>query len=134
MPNAVSLMREWWDLMGFHHTGMVSLFPKRLSATRFDWTSSMSSDFLVSRIKLVAMRLGRPADDYSLRGGDATDLFIARVPYFIIKMMGRWSRDAAMVFYQHNEDVIRKVSAAFELVANPTIVCRGAHHQLTGGD
>ena len=63
------------------------LFPKRLSATRFDCVSSLSYDSLVSRIKLVAQRLGLPVDDYSghsLRAGRATDLFIARVPYFII--------------------------------------------------
>ena len=115
--------------MGYHHTGMVSLFSKRLSATRFDWASSMSYDSLVSRIKLVAQRLGLPADDYSgnsLRTGSATDLFIARVPYFIIKKMGRWASDAAMVYYRHDEDVIREVSAAFQLVANPTSVCGGS--------
>ena len=27
-PNAVSLMREWWDLMGLHHSRTVCLFPK----------------------------------------------------------------------------------------------------------
>ena len=53
-PNAMSLMREGWDMMGLHHSGMVSLFPKTLSATRFDWASSLSYDSLVSRIKLVA--------------------------------------------------------------------------------
>ena len=45
----------------------------------------MSYDSLVSRIKLVTQRLGLPADDYLgyfLRAGGATDLFIARVPYF----------------------------------------------------
>ena len=35
-PRAVSLMREWCHLMGLHHTGAVSLFPKRLSAIRID--------------------------------------------------------------------------------------------------
>ena len=41
-PNAVSLMREWWDLMGLHPSRTVCLFPKRLSATRFDWDLSIS--------------------------------------------------------------------------------------------
>ena len=128
-PNAVSLMREWWDMMGLHQARTVCLFPKRLSATRFDWTSSLSYDSLVSRIKLIAQRLGLPAEDYaghSLRAGGATDLFIARVPYFIIKKMGRWSSDALMVYYRHDEDVIHAVSAAFQLVADPTTTSRGS--------
>ena len=115
-PNAASLIREWWDMMGLHHSGTVSLFPKRLSATRFDWNSSLSYDSLVSRIKLVAQRLGLPVDNYSghsLRDGGATNLFIARVPYFIIIKMGRWSSDAAMVYYRHDEDLIRELSIAF---------------------
>ena len=89
----------------------------------------MSYDSLVSRIKLIAQRLGLPAEDYaghSLRAGGATDLFIARVPYFIIKKMGRWSSDALMVYYRHDEDVIHAVSAAFQLVADPTTTSRGS--------
>ena len=116
-------------MMGLHQAMTVCLFPKRLSATRFDWASSLSYDSLVSRIKLVAQRLGLPADDYSghsLRAGGATDLLIARVPYFIIKKIGRWSSDAAMVYYRHDEDVIREVSTAFQLIANPTPTCRGS--------
>ena len=117
-------------MMGLHHSGTVLLFPKKLSTTRFDWASSLSYDSLVSRIKLVTQRLGLPVDDYSghsLRVRGATDLFIARVPYFIIKKMGRWASDAAMVHCRHDGDVIREVSTAFQLVANPISVCRGGH-------
>ena len=121
-------MRELWDMVGLHQTRTVHLFPKRLFATRFDWTSSMSYDYFVSRIKLVALRIGLPVDDYSghsLCVGEASDLFVARVPYFVIKKTGRWSSDAAMVYYPHDEDVVRKVSAASQLVATSTHACRG---------
>ena len=122
-PNAVSLMREWWDLMGLHHSRTVCLFPKRLSAARFDWSQSISYDSLASRVKSAAQSIGLPADDYSghsLRAGGATDLFIARVPYYIIQRMGRWASDAALVYYRHEEDVLNAVSTAFQFVANPT--------------
>jgi len=69
----------------------VCFFPKRLSATRFDWAASLSYDSLVSRIKLVAQQLGLPVDDYSghsLRAGGATDLFIGRVPNLLKKWVG----------------------------------------------
>ena len=52
--------------------------------------------------------------------GGATDLFVARVPYYIIQHMGRWASDAALVNYRHEEDVLRAVSTAFRYVANPT--------------
>ena len=123
--NAVSLMREWWEMMGLRTARTVTLFPKRLSETRFDWSSPISYDSLVTRIKLVAHRLGLSTEDYaghSLRAGGAADLFIARVPYFIIKRMGRWSSDAAMIYYRHEEDVVKTVAPAFQLVASPAPV------------
>ena len=122
-PNAVSLMREWWDLMGLHHSRTVCIFPKRLSVTCFDWSQSISYDSLVTRVKGAAQGIGLPAEDYSghsLRAGGATDLFVARVPFYIIQRMGRWASDAALVYYRHEEDVLRAVSTAFRYVANPT--------------
>ena len=120
--NAVSLMREWCDLMSLHHSRTVCLFPKRLSATRFDWGLYVSYDSLVSRIKAATQSIGLPAEDYtghSLRIRGPTDLFFARVPY-IIQRMGRWASDAALLYYRHEEYVLRTVSAAFQYVANPT--------------
>ena len=63
--NVVSLMREWWEMMGLRTARTVSLFPKRLSASRFDWSSPISYDSLVTRIKLIAHRIGLTADDYA---------------------------------------------------------------------
>ena len=116
-------MREWWDLMGLHHSRTVCLFPKRLSATRFDWGQSISYDSLVSRVKGATQSIGLPDEDYSghsLRAGGATDLFVARVPYYSIQRMGRWTSDASLVYYRHEEDFLRAVSTAFQYVANPT--------------
>ena len=50
--NAVSfLMSEWWEMMGLRTARTVTLFPKRLSASRCDWSSPISYDSLVTRIK-----------------------------------------------------------------------------------
>ena len=122
-PNAVSLMRVWWDLMGLHHSRTVCLFPKRLSVTRFNLSQSISYDSLVIRVKSAAKNIGLPAEDYSshsLRAGGATDLFVARVSHYIIQRMGRWASDAALVYYRHEEDVLCAISTAFWYVANPT--------------
>jgi hypothetical protein len=50
------------------------------------------------------------------RAGGATGLLVPRVPYHIIKKRGRWTSDAAMVYYRSEEDVIREVSRGFTRV------------------
>ena len=54
---------------------------------------------------------------HSLRAGGATDLFVKRVPYYLIKKMGRWKSDAALLYYRSDKDVYEAVRKAFgELV------------------
>ena len=52
-----------------------------------------------------------------MRAGGATDLFIARVPYFLIKRMGRWKSDAAMLYYRCDEDLFKAVEGVFDGLA-----------------
>ena len=47
----------------------------------------------------------------------ATDLFVQRVPYFIIKKMGRWKSEAAMIYYHCDDDVRQAVAVAFDNLA-----------------
>ena len=87
-----------------------------------DWCVG-AYDSLVSRVNAAARSIGLPAEDYSghsLRAGDATDLFVGRVSYYINQRMERWASDAALVYYRHEEDILRAVSAAFQYVANLT--------------
>ena len=53
---------------------------------------------------------------HSLRAGGATDLFVARVPYFAIKKMGRWKSDSAMLHYRCKEDVCNAVTEAVRVL------------------
>lgn len=53
---------------------------------------------------------------HSLRAGGATDLFVAKVPYPIIKKAGRWKSDAALLYYRDEEDVAQVVTKAFEML------------------
>ncbi len=67
-------------------------------------------------IKLAVASIGLDPSKFSghsLRSGGATDLFEARVPYHIIKKMGRWKSDAAMRYYRSEEDVLKAVRKAF---------------------
>ena len=73
-----------------------------------------------SRIKKVAVFLGLNIADYSghsLRAGDASDLFYKRVPCYLIKKMGRWKSDAALLYYRSDEDVYEAVRKAFKELA-----------------
>ena len=55
---------------------------------------------------------------HSLRAGGATDLFVAKVPYPIIKKAGRWKLDAALLYYRDEDDVAKVISQAFEILGN----------------
>lgn len=50
---------------------------------------------------------------HSLRAGGATDLFLARVPYGIIKKMGRWKSNCFLIYFRDDEHVAIHVAAGF---------------------
>jgi hypothetical protein len=50
---------------------------------------------------------------HSLRGGGATDLFARCIPYYVIKKMGRWTSDAALLYFRSEADVARIAAQAF---------------------
>ena len=94
------------------------------------WLAEIGVVFLMFSIglefslpKLRAMRslvFGLGAKWYSghsLRSGGATDLFVQRVPYFLIKKMGRWKSEAAMIYYRCDDDVRQAVAVAFDNLA-----------------
>jgi hypothetical protein len=37
---------------------------------------------------------------HSCRAGGATDLFVAGLPYYIVKKYGRWRSDAALLYFR----------------------------------
>ena len=75
------------------------------------------------RIKRSVASLGLNPSLYSchsLRAGGATDLFTARVPYPIIKTMGRWKSDVAIIYFRDQDDMSRAVFKGFQRVASRT--------------
>jgi hypothetical protein len=120
---AVEYMKKWFDAMEFWEESKADsfLFPGRKRGGRsFEYGATISPSWLRSRIKKVAVYLGLDIADYSghsLRAGGATDLFVKRVPYYLIKKMGRWKSDAALLYYRSDEDVYGAVQKAFEELA-----------------
>jgi len=52
---------------------------------------------------------------HSCRAGGATDLFAAGVPYYVVKRYGRWTSDAALIYYRCESSIARAASKAFEV-------------------
>jgi len=110
------LMRRWFDQN--HLWGRLDsmVFPAVTRSGRLNFGKSPSYSWWRKVIKVKCKEIG--LDDklysgHSLRAGGATDLFVAKVPYYIIKKMGRWKSEAAMLYYRCEEDVETSVAAAF---------------------
>lgn len=131
---AVKLLRKWFELCLLWNKSSTVLFPSRQFNGDFNWSKTMSYGSLLSRVKHQCHRVGLDAKYYgchSFRAGGATDLFVARVPYHIIKRMGRWKSDAAMIYYRDEEDVIEGVRRGFEEVAEWGFNGHQAHRSYT---
>lgn len=114
--SAVSLMRRWFDTMGLWKKPQCTVFPAVSKAGKFNFDKTPSDSWWRKVIKGCCACIGLDSTKFSghsLRAGGATDLFVARVPYYIIKKMGRWKSDAAMLYYRCEEDVEEAVKAAF---------------------
>jgi hypothetical protein len=114
--NAVSLMRMWFNLAKLWGTSSC-IFPARERNRSFNFAKTASADWFRKHLKKLCKDAGLDASQYSLhslRAGGATDLFVARVPYPIIKKWGRWVSDAAMIYYRDDEDVVNAVFEAFK--------------------
>ena len=119
--SAVKMLRLWWARWGLKgKPDCAIVFPNVEGRAQQLGDGTVSLDWLRQRIKRFALRIGLDPKNYSghsLRAGGATDLFVARVPYFIIKRMGRWKSDAAMIYYRADDDVRRAVKKAFSQMA-----------------
>jgi integrase len=117
--SAVKLMIQWFCIMKLWDRPGAHIFPSR-RGKGWLWDRTLSTDWLRDVIKKGVASIGLDPvkfSGHSLRAGGATDLFVARVPYFLIKKMGRWESDAAMLYYRCEEDVTDAVAAAFGKVS-----------------
>ena len=118
--SAFKLMKKWFDMWGLWEHPTMQVIPCASSpmsqATRFDFTTTASRywwrKIVATTIKAIQLD-PTMYSGHSFRAGGATDLFVARVPYNIIKAMGRWKSDAALKYYRDDQDIANAVAAAF---------------------
>jgi hypothetical protein len=92
-------------------------------------TKLVSKDWLRKYIKRCVLLIGlnpKIFSGHSLRAGGATDLFIANVPYPIIKKFGRWKTDCALIYYRDNDNLGMVIANAFQMVSK-TYWCSGTN-------
>ncbi len=115
--SAVRLLKRWFDMNNLWDKYNHHIFPGKDSRGRLDFGTTMSASVFRRMIKREVQILGLNPTHYSghsLRAGGATDLFLARVPYYLIKKMGRWKSDSAMIYHRDDEDVEEAVYNAFK--------------------
>jgi hypothetical protein len=114
------LLETWfdmWDLWSNPHAQVLPRVSRRKrSGAEFDFTHPATARWWKKAIGEQLTRIGVDPQYYSghsFRAGGATDLFVAQVPYNIIKKMGRWRSDAALKYHRDDLDVASVVATAF---------------------
>lgn len=118
--SAYKLLTKWFDMFHLWGRHALQVLPHTVnggtSRECFNFSKPASSTWWRRAISKCILRIGLDPQYYSghsFRAGGATDLFVARVPYSIIKAMGRWKSDAALKYYRDEQDVAGTVAAAF---------------------
>ncbi len=119
-PSAYKFLHEWFNRFNLWITGHAYIFPTSIlgldGQTTFNFDENATKTWWRKQIKWALNLVGMETTYYSghsFRAGGATDLFVARVPYNIIKAMGRWKSDAALKYYRDEIDMATAVAAAF---------------------
>ena len=117
--SSTKLLWRWWRLRGLDRAPDAFVFPAIVRG-RIVASQAASTAQLRHIIKELVATIGLDATKFSahsLRAGGATDLFAANVPYPIIKKMGRWVSEAAMLYFRSDDEVWAAVGAAYSSIA-----------------
>jgi hypothetical protein len=113
--SSYKLVRKFFNRWGLWSAKDAYLIP-RVVRGELDFSQSSTTawwrEVIKERISIIGLD---PAgySGHSFRAGGATDLFVRRVPYNVIKSAGRWKSDVALRYYRDDQDVARTVASAF---------------------
>ena len=114
------LLRRHFRKYDLFRSPHLIVFPA-LIKDQADWSRPMATSQFRIELKRAVKSIGLDSKRFaghSLRAGGATDLFNANVPYPIIKKMGRWRSDAAMIYYRDEDAVTKATTKGFASLAS----------------
>jgi Phage integrase family len=119
--SGVQMLRRLWknrDLDNHPDEFVFCRIDHRKTGARLVPTIPASATSYRILIKSAVASIGLNPKNYSghsLRAGGATDLFAAGTPYYVIKKMGRWTSDAALLYFRSESSVARMAAQAFNI-------------------
>ena len=114
------LLRKHFRKHDLFHSPHQIVFPALVNGLPM-WSRPMSTSQFRAELKRAVKTIGLDPNRFaghSLRSGGATDLFNANVPYPIIKKMGRWRSDTAMIYYRDEDAVTKATTKGFASLAS----------------
>ena len=133
--SAYKILRVWFDRHDLWNQPDSFIIPrigsrrnksKHIGRVKLDFTVNGSIYTWRTWIAKACVSIGLDPSKYSghsFRAGGATDLFTARVPFDIIKKMGRWKSDSSCRrYYRDDLDIADAVSKAFGMALTRQVV------------
>lgn len=118
--SGVRLLRRLWAIRNLDQHPQEYVFcqiDRRTPGGKLDPSTPASATAYRNLIKCMVRSIGldpRRYSGHSLRAGGATDLFALGTPYYVVKKMGRWKSDAALLYFRSESDVARIAAKAFD--------------------
>ena len=118
--SGVQLLRRLWavrDLDSHPQEFVFCRVDHRTTGARLVPSAPASAQSYRTLIKRSVASIGLDPSKYSghsLRAGGATDLFAQGTPYYVVKKMGRWESDAALLYFRSESSVARIAARAFD--------------------
>jgi hypothetical protein len=116
----VLYLRQWFNECNLWNVKEASLFPS-MSHGRLNFNKTISGSWIRRKLKREISKLGLDASlfsGHSFRAGGATDMFVLKIPYYIIKKRGKWVSDAAMLYYRDEDSAEQAIFEALRVLSS----------------
>ena len=116
----VLYLRQWFNECDLWNVKEASLFPS-MSHGRLNFNETISGSWIRRKLKREISKLGLDASlfsGHSFRAGGATDMFVLKIPYYIIKKRGKWVSDAAMLYYRDEDSAEQAIFEALRVLSS----------------
>jgi len=116
----VLYLKQWFNECNLWNVKDASLFPS-MSHGKLNFNKTISGSWVRRKLKREISKLGLDASlfsGHSFRAGGATDMFVLKIPYYIIKKRGKWVSDAAMLYYRDEDSADQAIFEALRVLSS----------------